>query len=82
VDVRAVGPARRLMTYYSTDDGGEADLDHFMSTIAGIIETEAAHGWLALSTSVLPMRQVRGGIFDTGSTRTSKYAAVVLYARA
>ena len=77
----AAGPDRRLVTYYSDDDGGEADLEAFAENVAGEIGSAAAQGWRAVSTSVLPARQVRGGVFDTGSQRTSLYAAVVLYAR-
>jgi hypothetical protein len=75
------GPDRQLVSYYSADDGGEADLDTFVASVAAEIDERARSGWHALSTSVLPARQVRGGMLDTGSTRTSLYAAIVLYAR-
>ena len=74
------GSGRRLVSYYSKDDGGEADLETFLSGVADEIRDEGSQGWRAVSTSVLPTRHVRG-MLDTGSTRTSMYAAVVLYAR-
>jgi hypothetical protein len=77
----AAGVDQRIVTYSSDDTGGEADLEAFVESVAAQIGTAAGQGWRALSTSVLPARQVRGGMLDTGSTRTSLYAAVVLYAK-
>ena len=77
----SVGQDRRLVSYYSEDHGGEADLETFIASVAVELGTEAAAGWHALSTSLVPMRHVRSGLLDTGGQRTSMYAAVVLYAR-
>jgi hypothetical protein len=77
----SIGQDRRLVSYYSEDDGGEADLETFVASVAVELGAEAAAGWNALSTSFLPTRHVRSGMLDTGGQRTSMYAAVVLFAR-
>lgn len=79
--VFGAGVGRRLMTYYSRDDGNEADLETFVAHVASEIQAEGVNGWQVVSTSFLSSREVRGGWLDTGSTRTSMYAAVVLLAK-
>lgn len=82
--VFSAGPFVKLATYYSDDNGEEADADVFVAAVAAAIEQEGADGWVARSTSVYPARHMGSAgnvLFQTGGAYTTLLVAVVQYGR-
>ena len=78
------GPGRRLVTYYTEDDGSGVSLDALAQGIAADAQGRAQEGWRIASCDVLPLRQMGTAgnvLFQSGGQYATMLGAVALYVR-